>query len=80
MQAHNNHLESKADAKYGSENNANDQQSLQLFLIHCHTFENCLITWMVAMYQPLCSCEDQSFRDMNLFLNNNLRKAKNFTE
>jgi hypothetical protein len=56
-QVYNNHLEAEA------------QQSMQLFLMYCPKFETCLINWMVATYQPLCCCEDQTFRDICLSLN-----------
>ena len=72
-----NHLEAEADAKLASENKASGcQRSLKPFLINCPKFENCLITWMVATYQPLRCCEDQSFRDMCHSLN---KKAQIFS-
>jgi hypothetical protein len=55
----------EAEAKLAAENKASGcQQSIQPFLIHCPTFENCHIDWMVAAYQPLHCCEDQTFTDM----------------
>jgi hypothetical protein len=64
-----NHLEAEADANLASEYKTNDyQHSIQPFLINCPKFENCPITWLVAKIQPLCFCENQSFRDMHLSL------------
>ena len=68
-QVYTNHLEAEADAKVELENKVGMQQSLKPFLINCPKFENCLINWMVATYQPLCCCEDQSFKEMCLSLN-----------
>jgi hypothetical protein len=69
-QVYKNHLEAEAQAKLASENKASGcQQSMQPFLMHCPKFETCLINWMVATYQPLHCCEDQTFRDMCLSLN-----------
>jgi len=65
-----NHLEAEAEAKLASENKASGcQQLMQPFLIHCPKFVTCLINWIVATYQPLHCCEDQTFRDMCLSLN-----------
>jgi hypothetical protein len=67
-QVYKTHMEAKA--KLASENKASGcQKSMQPFLIHCPKFETCLINWMVATYQPLHCCEDQTFRDMCLSLN-----------
>jgi hypothetical protein len=68
-EVYNNHLEAEADAKLVLGNDGDKQQSLKTFLTNCPKFESCLITWMVATYQPLSCCEDPSFQNMCFSLN-----------
>ncbi len=34
------------------------------FAMCCHTVEQCLVNWAVAVYQPLCSCEEETIRNL----------------
>jgi hypothetical protein len=45
------------------------QLSMEGFIAPCPTFEQCLLKWAVATYQPLRCCEERTFRDLCLSLN-----------
>jgi hypothetical protein len=40
------------------------QSSLAVFVVHCPSFEECILRWMIKTYQPLCAVENEEFRDM----------------
>jgi hypothetical protein len=40
------------------------QSSLTGFVVHCPSFEECILRWMIKTYQPLCSMENEEFRDI----------------
>jgi hypothetical protein len=70
-QVYQQHLSSKAEEKIVSQSRQSigTKGTVKPFLINCPKFENCLIKWMIATYQPLRCCEEQSFREMCLSLN-----------
>jgi len=63
------HLKSVADTVPRLQVDSKRQGSLESSLIPCPMFETCLVNWMIATYQPLCYCEDPTFREMCLSLN-----------
>jgi hypothetical protein len=65
-----NHLKSVADNALSMlQPDCSMQGSMSAFLMSCPKFENCLVNWMVATYQPVCCCEEPTFREMCLSLN-----------
>jgi len=58
------HLEAKVEEKLAVEGKGDAQQSIMPFPITCPDFEQSLINWMIATYQPLYCCEEKRFRDM----------------
>lgn len=45
------------------------QSTLSGFVVHCPSFEACLLRWMIKTYQPLCVSECEEFRNMCRSLN-----------
>jgi len=58
------HLEAKAEETLAVQGIGDVQQSIKPFLFNCPSFEQSLITWMISTYQPLCCCEEKSFREI----------------
>jgi hypothetical protein len=44
------------------------QKKLTDFICVKSKFEECLLKWMIKTYQPLCTVQDETFREMNLSL------------
>jgi hypothetical protein len=53
----------------GIEHSNSPQVTIDAFVVPCPTFEQCLVNWAVATYQPLHCCEDETFRDLCRLLN-----------
>jgi len=60
------HLVAEADKKLAIPENSKVTMDS---IINCPKFEQALITWMIATYQPLRCCEDVNFRAMCHSLN-----------
>jgi hypothetical protein len=61
------HLVAEADKKLAIPENA--KVTMDSFIVNCPKFEQALMTWMIATYQPLRCCEAVNFRAMCHSLN-----------
>jgi len=60
------HLVAEADKKLAIPENA--KVTMDSYIINFPKFEQALITWMIATYQPLWCCEDVNFRAHTVIL------------
>ena len=56
-------VKKKMDAQ-GDSGSTMTQSSLTGFVVHCPSFEERTLRWMIKTYQPLCAVENEEFRDM----------------
>ncbi len=61
------HLVAEADKKLAIPEDS--KVTMDSYIVNCPKFEQALITWMIATYQPLRCCEDVNFRAMCHSLN-----------
>jgi hypothetical protein len=47
-----------------ADNGISSTLTLDPFFINCPSFEDYLLKWMIALYQPLCIVDDPDFRCM----------------